>query len=182
MLWMLSYAMWASFLFAMTDLWNNKWIVFFLYYKCYLTYLEVARYWIVDWCYHAFYVQHPHLSLISLYGVGSSQSMYTCGFSSSVSQAPAAGFLFFWQLVSGMLDSRANVEERKPTYILQTERLAPPDVALCCGACPGTQQCLPVIWSNSREHNPSTGCMCAHCTIRDPSKCCLFWCLQLPFA
>lgn len=92
-----------------------------------------------------------------------------CGFSPSpVSPVPAAAVLFnfFWQLVSGMSGSRTNVEGWKPAVTRQREGSASPDVAVCCGACPGAQQrsigaCLPTIWSNSSEHSPSTGCLCA---------------------
>lgn len=37
-------------------------------------------------------------------------------------------------------------------------------------------------WHHSQGHSPSTGCSCAHWTIRGPSKSGLIWCLQLSFA
>lgn len=94
-------------------------------------------------------------------------------------------FFFPQQLLSGMSDSRVNVERWKSTQILQTEEWAPSDVALCCGACLSTQQ-WPISPCpsryHSRGHSPSTGCICAHWTIRGPSKCILIWCVQLAFA
>lgn len=102
---------------------------------------------------------------------------------------PGASYssIFFWQLVSGMSGSRANVEGWKPTYILQTGASAPPDVALCCGACTGTQQLLisacPSYGPIPENTAPAqVACAHDHRTVRDPSKCYLIWCLQLLFA
>lgn len=174
----------------MNFLWSNHLIAFyFLCSKCYLTYLEVAWNWIVAWCYRASYVQHfiwP-LSLLTDWQLTVPVQRWSFS-SSSVPQVPAATVCFFFfpqQLLSGMSDSRVNVERWKSTQILQTEEWAPSDVALCCGACLSTQQ-WPISpcpsGYHSRGHSPSTGCICAHWTIRGPSKCILIWCVQLPFA
>lgn len=174
----------------MNFLWSNHLIAFyFLCSKCYLTYLEVAWNWIVAWCYRASYVQHFHLTLISPHRLTAhSPCTEMVLFIILCTPGASCNSVFFFspqQLFSGMSDSRVNVERWKSTQILQTEEWAPSDVALCCGACLSTQQ-WPISPCpsryHSRGHSPSTGCICAHWTIRGPSKCILIWCVQLAFA
>lgn len=175
----------------MNHVWSNHLIaLYFLCSKCYLTYLWVAWYWIVAWCYHVFYVQHHNLILISPHGMTAhSPCTELVLSSSSVPQVPAAALFYIspptpnnWCLACQALELTWRGGSH---HMLKTEESGPPEVALCYGACPSTQQwsispCP--SWYHSRGHSPRTGCIYAHWKIRGPSKCGLIWCLQLSFA
>lgn len=111
-------------------------ISFFLCYgKFYLTYLKVAWYLILAWCWHALYVQHHHRALISLCGVALCNTGASC---SSVFLCVSCLFVCFCPLVPGMQGSGADMERWKPA----TEGSAAPGVALCCGAWSDVCHCL----------------------------------------